>query len=80
MCNYCRTEAPLARWCECGALLGPRQRKCDTCRLIDHPASSQCPFCLKWYWTHRGLGADAPGMKYHAQARCIKQSAAGAAS
>ena len=72
VCNYCRT-VPTPRWCECGALLAPRRHKCDTCLLINHPASSQCPFCLKWYWTHRGMRADQPEMRYHAQARCIKQ-------
>jgi hypothetical protein len=40
-----------------------------------HPASSVCPFCGKLYWTHRGIAADQPEMRYHAQARCIKQSA-----
>jgi hypothetical protein len=74
LCNDCRTTTT-ARWCECGALLGRYQRKCDTCLLVDHRASSQCPFCSQWYWTHRGLGIDQSEMKYHAQARCIKRFA-----
>jgi hypothetical protein len=74
LCNDCRTVTT-PRWCECGALLGRYQHKCETCLLVDHRASSQCPFCSQWYWTHRGLGIDQSEMKYHAQARCIKRFA-----
>lgn len=56
--------------CECGAPLQDRKQKCKTCRLSNHPASSQCPFCLEWYWTHRGLGEDKQEMYYHASGRC----------
>jgi hypothetical protein len=80
LCNHCRTVAPTPRFCECGAPLGPRQHKCDTCLLTNHPAASQCPFCFKWYWTHRGMGLDLSEIRYHAQARCIKQAPAGGAS
>lgn len=74
LCNHCRTPASPPRWCECGALLGTHQRKCDLCRLVTDPASSQCPFCLRHYWTHRGMRADRSEMRYHALAQCIKPS------
>jgi hypothetical protein len=76
VCNECRTPAPSVRWCDCGDRLEGHQQKCSACRMRAHPASSQCPFCLKWYWTHRGMGADQPQMRHHAQAQCIKQGPA----
>jgi hypothetical protein len=74
LCNVCRTSAQPARWCECGALLGPRRQKCDQCRMAGHPASSHCAFCGQLYWTHRGLAEDLPAMRYHVAAQCIKRS------
>lgn len=58
------------RECSCGAPLEPRRMKCDTCLMENHPASSQCPYCFAWYWTHRGMGIDEPKMRLHASGRC----------
>jgi hypothetical protein len=30
----------------------------------------QCPYCLDWYFTDRGMGVDQPELARHARGRC----------
>jgi hypothetical protein len=58
--------------CECGtALSGRSKRWCSECVVRNHPGSSQCPFCLDWYYTHSGNTRESV-MKLHASKACRK--------
>lgn len=58
--------------CACGEpLIGRQKLRCTTCTIKDSPASSQCPFCLDWYYTHSGKQGSLSTMELHAKKRCI---------
>lgn len=57
--------------CECGtALVGKQTRWCTQCAIKRDPGSSQCPFCLVWYFTHSGRKGDLATMEHHAKGKC----------
>lgn len=57
--------------CECGGpLLRATSKQCRRCAIIAHPGSSQCPYCLEWYYTHSG-NVTLSGLEHHAKKRCI---------
>ena len=58
--------------CECGTELTGRERiQCRECAVKAHPGSSQCPFCLEWYYTHSG-GVTQSKLDFHAKKHCRK--------
>ena len=60
--------------CKCGQPLGKRKLKCALCHIKSHPASSQCPTCFEWYYSHGGQ-SYAKDVKHHATRACKKQAA-----
>lgn len=56
--------------CKCGRpLTGRRKVQCEQCYMKSHPASSQCPFCFEWFFSHGGQ-AHAKAIKFHAVGTC----------
>jgi hypothetical protein len=56
--------------CVCGEELTGRQSKCSRCYIKEHTGSSQCPFCMEWYWTHRADKSDRKTMELHFGGKC----------
>jgi hypothetical protein len=46
------------------------RKKCGPCKTRVHRASSQCPFCRSWYFTHRSEPSDKAAMQLHGSGRC----------
>lgn len=58
------------KFCECGEPLTGRQKiQCRECAIKAHPGSSQCPFCLEWYYTHSG-NVVLSTLEFHAKRKC----------
>jgi hypothetical protein len=56
--------------CPCGGpLLRPNAKQCRVCAMKEHPGSSQCPFCLGWYYTHSGQVVEST-KQFHASRKC----------
>lgn len=58
--------------CACGEpLVGRQSTRCSTCTIKESPASSQCPFCLDWYYTHSSRLGSLSIMETHFRKKCI---------
>jgi|694.fasta_scaffold73818_4 hypothetical protein len=56
--------------CGCGEPLHGRQQKCPLCAMKEHQGSSQCPFCLEWYWTHLAAKVNQKTLELHQGRKC----------
>jgi hypothetical protein len=55
--------------CECGEPLTGRQKvQCRRCWMIAQSGTSQCPFCLDWYWTHSNSSESE--RQFHFKKKC----------
>ena len=56
--------------CACGEpLTHVKSVQCRLCTVRNHPGSSQCPFCLEWYYTHSG-SVTLSNLEFHAKKKC----------
>jgi hypothetical protein len=63
-------RSELTAVCACGEALSGRSRVwCAQCVVKNHPGSSQCPFCLEWYYTHGGNIKESI-LSFHAKKHC----------
>ena len=55
---------------DCGIeLTGRRTVRCKQCTIMQDPSSSQCPFCLEYYYAHGGKGTETQKW-FHAKSKC----------